>query len=495
MKQNDPAPSQEPKDPAVGIRREAGDLEYAPPGEADFAIELGDPPPTSTAADELDALLERSLPSTPLLRSNSLGDLQEGASRRPSRRLRGSMHHRRRTSMEMVWMSLSEGLERIAEGMQAEAELLQGTLHKQLQDADEGRTYFLDMSLTRSLSVVPEDLADLASETTVGAAGPVPPEVPPEVHEGPALGRYIALLGAVLAVSSNGTALSLLNGVEPALKLFWRMTATALMLSFFAVRSTWKAGLPSLTSWQWLHVLGAVVCYTAHALLFYEALSYTSIGLVVMFANSQALILVLGRVVLGHEVELLEIGGVLVASMGAAFCAVDEVEDPDQDTTDALKGNLMALGSGVTGVAYLTFARSSRPHLTVTAFMCLVMAAGSILVLLFILATDKYITVSRDPFHGLFGWMTAAEHRIVVLLHIALVCNVLGTMGFVRAMQYFDNIIIAVATLLEPMTATLIAAWVGVGDLPGVFGWAGNALVAMGTLCVVYPSVHKPMEH
>lgn len=64
-----------------------------------------------------------------------------------------------------------------------------------------------------------------------------------------------------------------------------------------------------------------------------------------------------------------------------------------------------------------------------------------------------------------------------------------------RAMQYFDNIIIAVATLLEPMIATVIAVGIGVGEWPGVVGWAGNALVVMGTLCVVYPSIDKPMEH
>ena len=67
--------------------------------------------------------------------------------------------------------------------------------------------------------------------------------------------------------------------------------------------------------------------------------------------------------------------------------------------------------------------------------------------------------------------------------------------GFVRAMQYFDNIIIAVATLLEPMIATKIAFGIRVGELPGTLGWAGNLLVVLGTLFVVYPSIDKPMEH
>lgn len=65
-------------------------------------------------------------------------------------------------------------------------------------------------------------------------------------------------------------------------------------------------------------------------------------------------------------------------------------------------------------------------------------------------------------------------------------------------MAYFDNIIIAVATLLEPMLASFIAHSFGVGELPGLMGWAGNALVAAGTICVIYPALgdkNSPAAH
>jgi drug/metabolite transporter (DMT)-like permease len=76
------------------------------------------------------------------------------------------------------------------------------------------------------------------------------------------------------------------------------------------------------------------------------------------------------------------------------------------------------------------------------------------------------------------------------MIHIAVVCNILGTMGFVRAMQFFENVIIAVATLLEPMIATVIAFFVGVAHLPGPLGWLGNVFVLVGTFLVVLPSVN-----
>ena len=53
-------------------------------------------------------------------------------------------------------------------------------------------------------------------------------------------------------------------------------------------------------------------------------------------------------------------------------------------------------------------------------------------------------------------------------------------------MQYFSNLVISVATLLEPIVAALTAVALGVGALPGLTGWIGYILVIAGTLAVVY---------
>lgn len=392
-----------------------------------------------------------------------------------------------------VWGSFSGSvtgsLGTIREGVYAEAELLKGSLTEQLRDAEEGRTYFLEMGMTRSLSIMPESIQDFADEA-VGQQ--FPHEIPKE--EGNVLGRYLSLLGAVLAVSSNGTALSLLHGVAPATKLFWRMTATAVCLCLFAVRTTYREGFPALTSLQWVTFAGAVLGFALQMLLYYYALAYTSIGNAVIGANSQSILLIVGRVVMGHRVLHMEGAGVFVAFVGAALCCLEESNDPlleEAASTTTLLGDLLALLSGIFGLVYLTFAKAIRPHMPVTLFMFLVMALGSLLVLGFIVVSGVQWSPTLDPFDGLFGWLNREHNRLYILLFIALVCNVLGTMGFVRAMQYFDNIVIAVATLLEPTAATIIGYLMGVGDWPSAVGWVGNALVVTGTLTVVYPSVSQ----
>ena len=94
-----------------------------------------------------------------------------------------------------------------------------------------------------------------------------------------------------------------------------------------------------------------------------------------------------------------------------------------------------------------------------------------------------------NMYDGVFGWLNV--NRLPVMIYMVLVVNFVGTMGFVRAMEYFDNIVIAVATLMEPLLASLIAFACNAGLLPGSLGWLGNLLVVLGTLAVVYPSVGK----
>jgi drug/metabolite transporter (DMT)-like permease len=391
--------------------------------------------------------------------------------------------------------TLSGSLASIAEGVHAEADLLRETLQEELRQADEGRTYFLDMGMTRSLSVVPENIIDFAEEA---AGTPILAEVPKD--EANAVARYASLLGAVLAISSQGAALSLLDGVPPSLKMFWRMTATAMCLSTFAIRALLSKGWPGLTSLQWFTFGGAVVGFSVQKMLYYYALEYTSIGNAVIGANSQAILLVIGRVILGQRVLKMEGGGVLLAFVGALLCSLEEVRHGgrpgDEDSSAShLLGDVLAVLAGFAGLFYLTSAKAVRSTMPVTVFMFLVMLLGSILVLGFMFATGSKVSWSTDPYHGLFGWMSRDRDRLYVILYIALICNVLGTMGFVRAMQYFDSIVIAVATLLEPTAATIIAYLVGIASLPSPMGWLGNALVVLGTLTVVYPSVNSQVSH
>ena len=135
---------------------------------------------------------------------------------------------------------------------------------------------------------------------------------------------------------------------------------------------------------------------------------------------------------MGQKVVLMEGGGVMVAFLGCILCSSDEAKEPVNGAggaSMAVVGDLLALGSGVFGVGYLTFAKAVRKEMAVTVFMFFVMVVGSCLVLLFMAITEaEDLSFSRDPFFGLFGWMTVKEYRLYILVHIAIVCNIVGMM-------------------------------------------------------------------
>lgn len=180
--------------------------------------------------------------------------------------------HRQRSSFGEIFQSFSgsveNGLIGIQEGIEFEAELLRTTWQQELRDADEGKTYFLDMSMTRSLSVLPETIPDFVEEA-VGI------EVQREANVFlPAVG----LVAAVFSVSSSGTALALLDHVPPPMKLYWRMTCTSLVLIPFVCKTIRKKGFPHLKGNLWVTFAGACISFTCYALLLVLALELTSIG-------------------------------------------------------------------------------------------------------------------------------------------------------------------------------------------------------------------------
>lgn len=169
-------------------------------------------------------------------------------------------------------------------------------------------------------------------------------------------------------------------------------------------------------------------------------------------------------------------------------------------------------------MGYLVFAKTLREHVpNVFVFMFMVMLGGSCCVLLYLWISGEVFTFDRDISTGLWGWMNLRSDRLPLELWMVCICNLMGAMGYVRSMQYFDNLIIAVATLMEPgisialefafltsgkskahivflwfETHTVVASFMAyclkVGLLPSWSGWIGNFLVVVGTACVIYPN-------
>lgn len=426
----------------------------------------------------------------------------------------------RRTSSRAARHSRGASL---TEGLLEEVLDVRDAFVDELDKADEGEKefFFLDMSLAREISILPEDVVRVAEVTAPLELGTeettttdpekhpltenqqdeeiLPIAAPSEIP----FSAYLLLTSAVVSLSSVGPLLNVQTGMNPVLKVYWRMSATALCLFPLAASSVYNEGgigmaMKYLQGPQLVTLLFTAACYATMCVAFVLALGYTAVGNAVILSNSQSVLLLIGKVFVGQRILALEAGGAIFAFAGAALCSIDssksEGGEASSENNYTLLGDALAMLSALGGVLYLTFAKTVRPNLNLYLFMFLIMFCGSTMILfcmsVYTLSASStfHITIDRNVTTGIWGWMNFQFDRLPLELTMVILCNIFGAMGYVRAMQYFDNLIIAVATLLEPVIATLAAVLLNVGVLPGTLGWTGNAMVALGTFAVVYPS-------
>jgi drug/metabolite transporter (DMT)-like permease len=412
---------------------------------------------------------------------------------------------------DIVKEAVVDAADNVKEAVVEEVTEIADTLMDELHEADDGGNFYLEMALTRNFSILPTDMehaVEVANTITITTTEPdetatdmetletvkEESEVPPHAALTTPISAYILLATAVLSLSAIGPLLQAQNNVSSTMKICWRQLATSFLLFPFAVVSVKREGCPIMTWTQWFTFMIAAACYTTMGVGFSLALDYTSVGNAVILANSQSLMLLAGKMLVGQRVSTLEGTGALIAFAGAIFCSVDSSQAaPDSAATGVggggktIYGDGMAILSALGGVGYLVFAKQTRSHMSLYVFMYLNMLMGSIMTLLFMtLILKEPVTWDRHVSTGVFGWLNIEPDRLPLEIVMVLVCNFFGSVGYIRAMQFFDNLVICVAALMEPVVAESLAFMLGVGFLPGWLGWLGNALVLTGTFAVVY---------
>ena len=423
---------------------------------------------------------------------------------------------------EHVVENVQEAADIVVENVQETAEIIKDAIAEEAQDvaevfvedlheADEGDLYFLGMGLIRNFSLLPGDV-EYAAHHPQGTSAIAPPkdeeleydEAPPKadledgyfqkeepppayIHRVPII-AYFLLMTAIVSMSSIGPLLGVQQDATATSKLYWRMAGTSMLLLPFAARDAYTNGVPQMNKAQWITFLLATFFYSTMCLGFVLALDFTSVGTAVILGNSQALLLIIGKLFVGDPVSIMEGTGAIVAFSGAILCSNDASKGSTV-RSGALIGDLLAILSSLGGVGYLVFAKSTRTHMTLFVFMFLTMFTGCLMILFFqIFIMGEDVTFGMERKTGIWSFLNHQKDRLPLELTMVVVCNLFGTMGYVRSMQYFDNLVISTAGLMEPVIAEFMAFSFGVSTLPGFQGWLGNALVAGGTLAVVFQS-------
>jgi drug/metabolite transporter (DMT)-like permease len=348
------------------------------------------------------------------------------------------------------------------------------------------------MSFLPTTTRLPSDIENVHLEATEH----IPTKTDPsKVHIDVVINRrvpvigYVILFSGLFALASVGAALDLQQGgVTATMKTQWRQLATSLVLLPFVIKSLYFDGRPNLTLSQWSLLPAASSAYAYMTLAFVVSLEMTTMANAFVLSNMTSLVIIFGRFVLGMPVMPLEGSGAVTGFVGAAICAQDaartmaaggEVTSSTLPTNGtphhlAMWGNVVALSSSFGTAIYLLIAKKLRPKMDLFVFMFIIMACGSMFLLVFMIASGEEVTFDMHPIHGLFGWMTLEADRLPLEMYLAIVCNCLGTTGYVAVMKYFDPLVPATVMLLEPAIGALLGVAAGTAKLPGLQTWLGD---------------------
>ena len=289
---------------------------------------------------------------------------------------------------------------------------------------------------------------------------------------------WIVLLVAVLGISVAAPLIRL-SGAHPLAIAIWRLGfSLVLIAALLAATGSWR-------QWRTLGARELAVALAAGAMLAIHFWSWnTSLGLTtiaasVVLVNTQPIIVaILSALWLGEAPDRRQWLGIAIALLGAMILVAGDLGISAVAGSRALLGDLLALIGAITAALYYLAGRRLRQGLDLWAYVGLVYTACFVTLVLIALLMEVPFAV-QPP------------RELAIFAALALGPMMLGHTGFNWALRYLPAYVVTLATLGEPVGATLLAAVIpGIAETPPVATLAGGAVIVAGVVL----AIHKRAE-
>jgi drug/metabolite transporter (DMT)-like permease len=278
----------------------------------------------------------------------------------------------------------------------------------------------------------------------------------------PSVGRTgLWLTVGVVAISTSPILVRL--AAMPALALaFWRCLAGAVVLAPFASRGR---GRRRLDQGDLLRLAASGLFLAAHFALWNASLALTSVAAATTLVSCTPLFVGLGSGLLGEAPDRRTWTGIVVATAGAAVIGAGDAGGSGPGPNPLL-GDVLAFAGAAAMAAYLLLGRVVRRRLTVSAYAASVYGMAAAALLAACLLTGASLGGYRAG-----SWLALAG--------VVVGPQLLGHTVFNSLLASVRASVVAVALLLEPVAATLLA-WLLFDELPSPAFWVGAPLVLPG---------------
>jgi len=275
----------------------------------------------------------------------------------------------------------------------------------------------------------------------------------------------LVLLIGIVAVSAASILIRNAQTTAPSLVIAsYRMAIASVVVVPVALWRHQKE-LRKLRATEWLLAAASGVFLALHFAAWVTSLEYTSVtSSVVLDATSPLWVAVGSWLLLRERLTRPVVFGLIIAVTGSIVIGLG---DMTQGTGSAsLLGNSLALVGALMVTGYWLIGRRVRGSLSLAPYVAIVYSMAAVVLLMM-------VTGARQP---LTGYDTITY---VWLILLALVPQLVGHSSFNWALARLPAVFIAVATLGEPIGATVLAYFL-LGETPTPIRMFGAALVLAG---------------
>jgi drug/metabolite transporter (DMT)-like permease len=279
-------------------------------------------------------------------------------------------------------------------------------------------------------------------------------------HAPPRYLPNLALVVAVLGVSSSGLLIRLAESPSLIIATYRMLLVTGLLLPLLLV--TRRLDVASLGRPELIRLALAGTFLAAHFGLWTTSLEYTSVASSVVLVSTHPVFVALAEVIwLARAIPTSAAAGIALTVLGGIVIGFSELL---QGGTSLL-GCALALGGALSMVGYLLMGRELRAHMDLLGYVTSVYGVcATVLLLTSVVAGAPLAVPARD---------------IPIFMVLALLPTICGHTVFNWTLRHLPASVVATAFLGEPVGASVLA-WLFLGEVPSLATVAGGSVILVG---------------
>lgn len=289
----------------------------------------------------------------------------------------------------------------------------------------------------------------------------------------PPFNPYIAVLIGVFSISTSAILVKLASGVPASMIAFYRLLFAVIMMAPF-VLTKYRRQLALINKKDWLLAIGAGVFLALHFIVWFESLNHTSVASSVVLVSMQPIFAFIGTYIFFHErFSAGAIISMIITVLGSIIISWGDF----QVSLGNLFGDLLALLGALTMTVYFLLGQQARRRVSFMTYTFIVYFFSAFTLLLYNLVLQQEFFVYTTN-----HWL--------IFIALAIVPTFLGHSLFNWALRWLSTSIISMATVFEPIGATILAYFI-LHESVTSSQWLGGTIVIFGLFLFIVSTTRK----